>query len=177
MNGIASTMMSDHQRHTEFLRHCIRYDESARRQELMEEIVRIQRDTRCVFRAVWLMALLAALVVFGLGYGAILVNNFPDDIPQFILNIFSVLTVSWLICILAFAGLGMIYRLKLNRRREECRPDGHETAGVPSGQDGRHASAIRRANRVGEPDACHVRELIKPARRSLAPPIKLKMEA
>jgi hypothetical protein len=121
MKGIASTMMSDHQRHTEFLRHCIRYDESARRQELMEDIVRIQRDTRCVFRAVWLMALLAALVVFGLGYGAILVNNFPNDIPQFILNIFSVLTVSWLICILAFAGLGMIYRLKLNRRREECR--------------------------------------------------------
>jgi len=114
-------MMSDHQRHTEFLRHCIRYDESARRQELMEEIARIQLDARCVRRAVWLMAMLAALVVFGLGYGVILVSNFPNDIPQFILNVFNVLAVSWLICILAFTGLGMVYRWKLDRRREECR--------------------------------------------------------
>jgi len=114
-------MMSDHQKHTEFLRECIRYDESARRQELMEEIVRIQCDARCVRRAVWLMAMLAALAVFGFGYGVILVNNFPDNVPQFILKTFSVLSVSWLVCILAFAGLGLIYRLKLDRRREECR--------------------------------------------------------
>jgi len=114
-------MMSDHEKHTEFLRECIRYDESARQKELMEEIARIQRDERCVRRAVWLMAILAALAVFGFGYGVILVSNFPNNFPQFLLNIFSVLAVSWLVCILAFAGLGMIYRLKLDRRREECR--------------------------------------------------------
>lgn len=113
--------MSDHQRHTKFLRECIRYDESARRQELMEEIVLIQRDARCVIRAVWLMAILAALAVFGFGYGMILVSNFPNNIPQFILNVFSVLAVSWLVCTLTFACLGMVYRLKLDRRREECR--------------------------------------------------------
>jgi hypothetical protein len=104
-----------------FLAQSIRYDESARRQELTEEIVQIQRDARCIRRAMWLMAILAALVVLGLGYGVILVDNFPNNVPQFILNIFSVLTVSWLICILAFAGLGMVYRRKLDRRREECR--------------------------------------------------------
>lgn len=87
----------------------------------MEEIVRIQRDARCVIRAVWLMAILAALAVFGFGYGVILVSNFPNNFPQSILNVFSVLAVSWLVCILTFAGLGMIYRLKLDRRREECR--------------------------------------------------------
>jgi len=113
--------MSDHQKHTEFLRHCIRYDGSARRQELMEEIVRIQCDARCVRRAVWLMAISAALAAFGLGYGVILVDNFPNNVPQFIINTFGVLAVSWLICILAFAGLGMVYRWKLDRRREECR--------------------------------------------------------
>jgi uncharacterized BrkB/YihY/UPF0761 family membrane protein len=114
-------MMSDHHKHTQFLRECIRYDESIRRQELMDEITRIQRDARCVRRAVWLMAILAALTVFGLGYGMILVSNFPNNIPQFILNIFNVLAVSWLVCILAFAGLGIVYRWKLDRRREECR--------------------------------------------------------
>lgn len=113
--------MSDHQKHTEFLRECIRYDESARRQELMEEIVRIQRDARCVRRAVWLMAVLIALAAFGFGYGTALVNNFPYNVPKFITNTFCVLVVSCLISILAFAGLAMIYRLKLDRRRDECR--------------------------------------------------------
>jgi hypothetical protein len=119
--GAASTMMSDHQKHTEFLRECIRYDESARRQELMEEIVRLQRDARCVRRAMWLMAILIALAAFGFGYGVVLVRNFPYNLPQFIINTYSVLVSSCLICLLAFAGLGMVYRMKLDRRREECR--------------------------------------------------------
>ena len=53
-NGVALTIMSEHQKHTEFLRHCILYDESAKRQELHERITQIQRDARCVRRAVWL---------------------------------------------------------------------------------------------------------------------------
>ena len=32
-NGVTSTVMSELQKHTEFLRQCIRYDESARRHE------------------------------------------------------------------------------------------------------------------------------------------------
>ncbi|MGA3268651.1 MAG: hypothetical protein ABSE16_17745 [Verrucomicrobiota bacterium] len=113
--------MSDHQKHTEFLRECIRYDESARRQELMEEIVQIQRDARCVRRAVWLMAILITLVVFGLGYGMALVDNFPYNIPQFIINTFCALGAGALISLLAFAGLWVVYRWKLDTRREECR--------------------------------------------------------
>ncbi len=120
-SGAASTIMSDHQKHTEFLRECIRYEESARRQELMEEIVRIQRDARCVRRAVWLMTILIALVVFGLGYGMALATNFPYNIPQFIINTFCALGVGALISLLAFAGLWVVYRWKLDMRREECR--------------------------------------------------------
>ena len=114
-------MMSDHQKHTEFLRECIRYDESARRQELMTEIVRIQCDARCVRRAVWLMAMLAALALLGLGYGTILVDNFPYNTPQFIVNLVWALGLGALISLVAFMGLGMVYRWKLNQRREECR--------------------------------------------------------
>ena len=114
-------MMSDHQKHTEFLRQCIRYDESTEQQELMEEIIRIQRDARCVRRAVWLMAILAALAVAGLGYGTVLVDNFPYNVPQFVVNLVYALGLGSLISLLAFAGLGMVYRWKLDRRREECR--------------------------------------------------------
>jgi hypothetical protein len=113
--------MSEHQKHTEFLRQCILYDESARRQELHERITQIQRDARCVRRAVWLLALLIALVVAGLGYEVILVDNFPYNLPQFTVRISCVLALSWLISLVGFVGLSMIYRLKLNRRREECR--------------------------------------------------------
>ena len=113
--------MSEHQKHTEFLRQCILYDESARRQELHEGITQIQRDARCVQRAAWLMAMLTALVVAGLGYAVILMDNFPYNIPQFIINIICGLGLGSLISLLAFVGLGMIYRRKLDQQREECR--------------------------------------------------------
>jgi hypothetical protein len=120
-NGVASTMMSEHQKHTEFLRHCLRYGESAEHQALEEKITQIQRDERCVQRAMWLMAILTALVVAGLGYPVILVENFPNNAPQFILNLACALGLASLICLLVFAGLGMVYRRKLDQRREECR--------------------------------------------------------
>ena len=120
-NGAASSVMSDHHKHTEFLRHCIRYDDGARRQELMARIIQIQRDAKCVWRAVCLITLLVALGVFGFGYGWILVDNFPNDLPQFVTDAFCALGAGLLISLLAFVGLGMIYRLKLDRRREECR--------------------------------------------------------
>ena len=120
-NGIASTMMNEHQKHTEFLRHCLRYGESTEHQALEKQITQIQRDERCVQRAVWLMAILTALAVAGLGYPAILVENFPYNAPQFIVNLVCALGVASLISLLVFVVLGMAYRRKLDQRREECR--------------------------------------------------------
>jgi len=40
-NGIASTVMSEHQKHTEFLRHCLRYGESAEHQALVSSITEV----------------------------------------------------------------------------------------------------------------------------------------
>lgn len=114
-------MMSEHQKHTEFLRQCILYDESVRRHELAEGISRIQRDLRCVERMVRLMAILILLIVAWLGCGMILVDNFSDYMPQFIVNIICGVGLGSLISILALVGLGMVYRRQLNQRREECR--------------------------------------------------------
>ena len=113
--------MSEHQKHTEFLRQCILYDESTRRQELHERITQIQCDARCVRRAAWLMAMLIALVVAGLGYEVILVDNFPYNLPQLIINLVCALGIGSLISLLAFMGLGIVYRMKLDQQREECR--------------------------------------------------------
>ncbi len=113
--------MSEHQKHTEFLRQCILYDESARRQELAEGISQIQRDMHCVRRAVWLMVMLTALVVAGLGFGVIAGDTFADNLPQFVIKILCSVGLGSLISMLGFMGLGMFYRKKLNQQREECR--------------------------------------------------------
>ena len=51
----------------------------------------------------------------------ILVDNFPYNLPQFVINIICGLGMGSLISLLAFMGLGLVYRIKLDQRREECR--------------------------------------------------------
>jgi len=150
-------MMSEHQKHTEFLRHCLRYGESTEHQALEEKITQIQRDERCVQRAVWLMAILTALVVAGLGYPVILVENFPYSAPQFIVNIICALGVASLICLLVFVGLGMAYRKKLDQQREECRQLVARLLESRLGKPVTTPLRDMRDNRVGEGDGRIVR--------------------
>lgn len=117
--------MSDYHRETEFLRQCIRYDDTAERHELEEQITQIQSNERCVRRAVWLMALLAALAMAGLCYAAVFMVDYPLNLSQLATNLITkvlcALGVGSLICLLAFTGLGVVYRKELDQRREECR--------------------------------------------------------
>ena len=153
-NGVASTVMSEHQKHTEFLRQCIRYDESAKRQELAEGISRIQYDMRCVQRAAWLMAILTALAVAGLVYPAILVENFPYNVPQFVVNLIFAVGLASLFCFLVFMGLGMVYRMKLDQRREECR---QLVTNLLESRLGKPVTTPLRDNQVGAEDGGSVR--------------------
>ena len=118
-------MPSEHERETDFLKRCIRYDESAAGRQLCEQITQIQRDERCLRRASWLVCLVAALAMAGLGYGAVLLNEFPRHMSAFtslfVIKIMSALGVGSFICLVAFTGTGLIYRRELNRRRQECR--------------------------------------------------------
>jgi hypothetical protein len=118
-------MTSDHEKETVFLRRCIRYDTSATGRQLDERIAQVQRDERCLRRASWLMALVAGLATAGLGYGAVLLNDFPSHMSaftsQFAIKVFGTLGIGSLICLLAFTGIGLVYRRELNQRREECR--------------------------------------------------------
>lgn len=113
--------MSEHQRETAFLRQCILYDDSAARHGLEERITRVQRDERCLRRAMWLMGLLAALAVAGLGYGVVFVENVLYNTSQLIITIICAVGVGSLFCLLVFVGLGIAYRNNLDQRREECR--------------------------------------------------------
>jgi hypothetical protein len=113
--------MSEHQKETAFLRHCLRYGGGAEHQAMDEVIVQIQKDERCVRHAVWLMALTAGLTAVGLGYGTVLIENFPQDASQLIAKIIFALGLASMTSLVVFIGLGVVYRQKLDRRREECR--------------------------------------------------------
>lgn len=117
--------MSAHEKDLVFLRQCILYDDSAERHKLEESITQLQRNERCVRRAVGLMAVLIALALAGVCYAAIFLAPSPQSITQFIapfvVRIFCALGGGSLICVLAFGCLGLVYRKELDQRREECR--------------------------------------------------------
>jgi hypothetical protein len=120
-NGASELKMSDFETETEFLKQCLKYDKSAECQNLEQAMAQIQRDERCVGRAASLMFKLTAFSVAGLAYPACLMPDFPYGPGQFLVNVVCALVGGSLISLLVFAGLGMIYRGKLNGRREECR--------------------------------------------------------
>jgi hypothetical protein len=117
--------MSEHQKQTAFLRQCLLYDDTGEHHELEESISQLQRNERCVRRAAWLMAVLVALAMAGLCYSAVVPPDDPQSMSQFVLRFTSkvccALGLGSLICLVAFTGLGVVHRNKLDQRREECR--------------------------------------------------------
>ena len=113
--------MSEHQKETAFLWSVILYDDGDGPLKLNKSIAQVQQDERCVKRVAWAMVLFLLLGLAGVGYGAVLNEDFPYNLPQPVLNFFCELVLASLICLVAFAGLLTVYRRKLNRLREECR--------------------------------------------------------
>jgi hypothetical protein len=113
--------MNEHQTETEFLMQCLRYDKSAECQKLQQVITQILRDKRCVERAVSLMVKVTAVSVFALMYPACMMKDFPYGPGQFMVKLICALGGGSLVSLLSFLGLWLVYRIKLNRRRAECR--------------------------------------------------------
>ena len=117
--------MSDYHRETAFLRQCIRYDDTAEHHQLETRITELQRDERSVRRAVWLMALFAAMAMAGLGYAAVFLAEYPLNASQltarFVIKGLFALGLGSLIYLVAFVGLGVVYRKELDQRRDDCR--------------------------------------------------------
>jgi hypothetical protein len=99
------------------------------------------------------MAILFALVVVGLGHGTVLMESFPCNEPQFIVNLVYAVGLGAVISLVVFAGPGMVYRRKLDQWREKCR---QMAARLLESRLGKPATAPLRDNRVGEEDARHI---------------------
>jgi len=113
--------MSEHPTETGFQTHSIVFDDADPRRKLEERIAQVQRDEGCVQRAASLMALFVVLGAVGFGYGAVLEQNFPYGQSSFVIKLICELGLAALISLVAFVGLLLSYRNKLNLLREECR--------------------------------------------------------
>ena len=117
--------MSENERETDFLGHCLLYDDSGDGHQLQQRITQVKREERCVRRALkWLMV--AALLAFsGLCYSVLFMPEHPGTVSpmtrQVITNTLSVIGLGSLICMLGFRILVSMYRRELEKRREQCR--------------------------------------------------------
>ena len=113
--------MSEHRKDIEFLRRLIVYADTEEHRELDRKIAQVQRDECCVQRAALMAVLFALAAMAGLAYVTILGNDFPYSQSQLFVTILYGVGLASLICLVGFAGILTIYRLRLNRLREECR--------------------------------------------------------
>ena len=113
--------MTEHQRETAFLRRIIRHDDSDECRKLDRSIDQVQRDERCVARVAAVTALFPLLGIAGVAYGAILLEDFPSKGAELVSWVLCAVGLASLICLVAFVGLLMVYRKKLNQLRQECR--------------------------------------------------------
>jgi len=123
-HNLKKVVMSEHQKNTEFLTQLIAYDDTDERRKLAERIASLQRNERCVRRAIWLMMVFAALALAGISYAAVFLlqpTNLAQFIMQFEIKALSVLGLGSLISVGVFLGLALSYRRDLAGSREECR--------------------------------------------------------
>ena len=162
--------MSEYQKETAFLRQCLFHVECAECDELAERISEIQRDANCVRRAVWLMVVITMLALVSLGYAAVLAEYLPDVFSSgLVLNIICAAGVGSLIALICFMNLGMVYRRKLNQRREHCRQLISRFMGFPSDRSVTTPSRELRDHCVGEGEAGTVRGADAASAGSVAP--------
>jgi hypothetical protein len=100
-------------------------DEALERRKLAERLGEVQRNARCVWRAVRLMLFLTAFAVVGLGHSTVLMPDWPQTMRQFLMYLpikaHCVLGLASLGCAFVFSGLGMRYRKELSWLGVECR--------------------------------------------------------
>jgi uncharacterized membrane protein len=115
----------DYQKQTEFLRHCLLYEDTLESRRLAEKMTEVQNDDRSVHRAFRLMVLLGTISLVGLCYSMIFLTDYPTNMMRFMgrfmTQFFCVLGLVAAICLPAFAILGFVYRKKLDQQREACR--------------------------------------------------------
>lgn len=113
--------MSKRQKQTAFLRTLILHGDGEMRAQLQGRIKQAERDELCVWRALWLVSLLAVLSCVGICYSAVLIPEFFRSSSHFVVRFFFGLGLASMVCAAVFLGFWMWCRGVLNRVQEDCR--------------------------------------------------------
>jgi hypothetical protein len=113
--------MSEHQKHTVFLRHLIQSEDTEECRQLQARLSKAEEDERVVRCAIALVGLLTALAIAGLVYSAVLMQDFPHNKSQLAFKVFLALGLASFICLVTFTGVWIRCRGILSRLHDECR--------------------------------------------------------
>lgn len=113
--------LSERQREVVFLRGLMQFDETNESRDLEAQLDRAEHSERCVRRAVLLMSLLTAGAIMGLGYAAVLLDDFPPTESHFVVRILCAFGLASLTSLLVFVGCWLVCRGKVNDVRDGCR--------------------------------------------------------
>lgn len=112
---------------------CAAADSVGERQKLEERLGEVQRNVRCVWRAVRLMVFLTAFAIVGIAYSTVLIPDWPQTMEQFLMfwpvKAHCALGCASLSCAFVFFGLGLLYRRELSGLGLECRRLASEVTG------------------------------------------------
>ena len=99
-------------------------DDSFERQRLEERLTQVQRDARCVRRAVRVMVFLTAFAVVGLGHSTVFLPFWPQTMDQYLMQwpikAHCALGLASLSCAIVFSALRLLYRRELNWCVDQC---------------------------------------------------------
>jgi hypothetical protein len=109
------------QKEMSFLRHLMLYDNSDEGRKMDEQIRRTEGNERCVRRAMFVMAILAALALTGLGYSMVLLDDFFQNRFQLAIRLFCALGLASGLSLTAFLVIWFTSRAELDEQREQCR--------------------------------------------------------
>jgi hypothetical protein len=108
-----------------FVPECLPNDGAIERSRIEERLTEVQREARCVRRAVWLMVVLTGLAAAGVLYSTVFLPFWPQTMTQFFMQwsvkAHCILGLAALMCSVVFSGLDLRYRKELSWHREEYR--------------------------------------------------------
>ena len=113
--------MSERQKQAAFLKALMTYEDGIEHQLLKERLCTAERNERCLIYACRLVGCLVLVGLGGLGYSAVLLPQFFDNAPHFLIQFFSALGLGSMMCLSVFGGLWLWYRHAVNRVYDECR--------------------------------------------------------
>ncbi|HEY0455560.1 MAG TPA: hypothetical protein VGE41_04255 [Verrucomicrobiae bacterium] len=113
--------MSERKKQIAFLKHLIRGEQSEHCQRFEAQILRAEKEEKCMRCAVLWVIVMGLLALAGLGYSAVFLPDFWTTRPLMLIRFLTAMTLASALCLVFYAGLWFWYRANANRLHDEIR--------------------------------------------------------